>query len=143
MRVKTHKLIIFIATPATTSIYALKVPILSALSAEVTLGAQVPVPSSIDDFAVAREVKERGRPVQYEVLEDHQILKDVVVNWDSVFLRFKDANGKSFVVLGPNSNALTNNHTLYSPALSWLLFFIETYSDRISITTGSIDPISG
>ena len=99
---------IFIATPATTPIYALKVPILSALTAEVTQGAQAPIPSSIDDFAVAREVKERGRPVQYEVLEDHQILKDVVMNWDSVFLRFKDANGKSFIGLSPCSHFRTH-----------------------------------
>ena len=43
----------------------------------------------------------------------------------------------------PLSNALTDAHILYSPALSWLLLFIETYSDRISNVTGGVDPISG
>ncbi|KAI0722644.1 hypothetical protein C8Q76DRAFT_793666 [Earliella scabrosa] len=55
---------------------------------------EVPKVTSTDDFELAKAVKEKGRPTgRYEKLDGGAQLKNVVANWEPVFLQFKDPNG--------------------------------------------------
>ena len=62
---------------------------------EDNLEWKVPDVEILDDFELARQVKEKGRPTgRYEQLETKSQLKNVLANWDAVFVQFKDANGE-------------------------------------------------
>ena len=55
----------------------------------------VPKVSSMDDFELAKASKDKGRPTgNYETLVGTVQLKSVVVNWEPVFVQFKDPNGE-------------------------------------------------
>lgn len=112
MSLKTHKLTILttVTQPATTTIAELKEEALSALTAdivanphmEIDIGLpepepewQVPPIASVDDFELCRAIKEKGRPTgQYEPLSPNDTVKQSVLNWDSLFLQFKDSEGE-------------------------------------------------
>ena len=56
---------------------------------------EVPQVETIEDFELARQVKEKGRPTgRYEQLEVKAQLKNVLANWDPVFIQFRDADGE-------------------------------------------------
>ncbi|KAI1796082.1 hypothetical protein LXA43DRAFT_1090176 [Ganoderma leucocontextum] len=108
--IKTHKLTVLINVPSTSTVGDIKEEALDALQSGV-VGApihsesamevdeddpewEVPKVESTEDFELARQVKEKGRPTgRYEQLEAKTQLKNVLANWDPVFVQFKDANG--------------------------------------------------
>ena len=98
LSVRTHKLSIMVTTPQEEAIAKLKEEVLSALTALYLHGdrvPQVPTVKSVDDFELCRAVKEKGKPTgNYELL-DHESgrVKDHLVNWDSVYIRFRDESG--------------------------------------------------
>lgn len=56
---------------------------------------ELPPVESVDSFELSRAVKERGRPTgEYEVLSAKETVKQSLVNWETVFLQFKDENGE-------------------------------------------------
>lgn len=89
-----------ITTPQEESISKLKEEVLSALTALYLHGdrvPQVPTANTVDDFELCRAVKEKGKLTgNYELL-DHVSgkVKDHLVNWDSVYIRFRDESGTS------------------------------------------------
>ncbi|TBU33023.1 hypothetical protein BD311DRAFT_749064 [Dichomitus squalens] len=108
--VKTHKLTVLISVPSTSTVADIKTEALDALQSPVMDAPnphaefamdeddsgewEVPKVATTDDFELARQVKEKGRPTgRYEKLEDGAQLKSVLSNWDSVFIQFKDPNG--------------------------------------------------
>jgi hypothetical protein len=93
--IKTHKLTVFLALPNETAISVVKEQVLSAFLDDVFKGIHdVPKISGLDDFALSREVMERGKDTtSYEVLTDDQLLRDVVGNWAVLFIQFKNDSG--------------------------------------------------
>jgi len=89
-----------VTTPQEETIAKLKEEVLSALAALYLHGdrvPQVPTVETVDDFELCRAVKEKGKPTgDYELL-DHVSgrVKDHLVNWDSVYIRFRDESGAS------------------------------------------------
>lgn len=89
-----------VTTPQEQAISQLKEEVLSALTALYSRGnrvPQVPAAKAVDDFELCRAVKEKGKPTgEYELL-DHVSgrVKDHLVNWDSVYIRFRDESGTS------------------------------------------------
>ncbi|KAF9644508.1 hypothetical protein BDM02DRAFT_3102835, partial [Thelephora ganbajun] len=98
LSVRTHRLSIMITTPQEETVSKLKEEVLSALNALYLHGdrvPQVPAANTVDDFELCRAVKEKGKStVEYEPL-DHVSgrVKDHLVNWDSVYIRFRDESG--------------------------------------------------
>ncbi|KAI0832743.1 hypothetical protein BC628DRAFT_1335763 [Trametes gibbosa] len=105
---KTHKLTIFVTFPSTATVEDVKLEALSALQSSVLENPephpevmdeeqsewQVPTVESVHDFELARATKAQGRPTgKYEKLDPGVQLKTVLVNWDPVFVQFKDPNG--------------------------------------------------
>lgn len=157
LTIKTHKVAIFTTAPATATINSLKPVALSALQAEV-LDAPDPridamdeddwksqIPTSVDEFEFARVLKEKGRPTGvYEPLQGSDAIKSVLVNWDSLFIQFKDRNGECgssslrhslfHITSGPRHHF----HTNFSP-ISILVFFI---ANRETTTCQSVDSAS-
>lgn len=59
-----------------------------------------PVIDSVEDFELCRMVRERGRPTgRYETLSRDDIVKETLVNWECLFVQFKDENGEWRVFL--------------------------------------------
>lgn len=59
-----------------------------------------PVIDSVNDFELCRTVRERGRPTgQYETLSPDDIVKETLVNWECLFIQFKDESGEWRVFL--------------------------------------------
>lgn len=57
---------------------------------------EVPAVQSVDDFELAKAVKEKNRPTgKYESLEGTSTLKAFLVNWETVFIQFRDSQGES------------------------------------------------
>jgi len=87
-----------VTTPQEEAIAKLKEEVLSALTAlylHADRVPQVPTVKTVDDFELCRAVKEKGKPTgNYELL-DHESgrVKDHLVNWDSVYIRFRDGSG--------------------------------------------------
>lgn len=49
---------------------------------------------STKDFELSRGLKEKGRPTgEYEVLESTEKVKDNLVNWETVYIQFRDGSG--------------------------------------------------
>jgi len=49
----------------------------------------------VKDFELSRDIKQKGKPAGvYEVLESSQKVKDNLVNWDTVYIQFRDESGK-------------------------------------------------
>ena len=105
-----------ITTPQEEAIAKLKEEVLSALTALYLHGdrvPQVPTAKTVDDFELCRAVKEKGKPTgDYELL-DHESgrVKDNLVNWDSVYIRFRDESGASpppRLILPATSNPIPN-----------------------------------
>ncbi|KAK7696189.1 hypothetical protein QCA50_000840 [Cerrena zonata] len=113
LTVKTHKLTILVTLPATSTVNSLKEEVLSGLNASSSFNQhedpllmpmdvdendtewEVPTIQSVDDFELAKAVKEKGRHNgNYETLDSTSSLKSSLLNWDSVFLQFKDQQGK-------------------------------------------------
>ncbi|KAH9899538.1 hypothetical protein C8Q73DRAFT_663215 [Cubamyces lactineus] len=56
---------------------------------------RVPKVSSVDEFELARAAKAQGRPTgRYEKLDPTAQLKNVVSNWDPIFVQFRDESGE-------------------------------------------------
>jgi len=56
---------------------------------------EVPQVTSVDDFELCRALKEKGKPTgKYELLDANKDVKSSVVNWESLFVQFKDSTGK-------------------------------------------------
>ncbi|TFK90860.1 hypothetical protein K466DRAFT_583323 [Polyporus arcularius HHB13444] len=108
---KTHKLTVLITAPSTSTVEDVKTEALDALTSSV-LAAPNPHPeseyamdedpsewevskvSSKGDFELARAIKEKQRPTgRYETLDTKAQLKNVLANWEPVFIQFKDSNG--------------------------------------------------
>ena len=54
-----------------------------------------PAVESKDDFELCRAIRERGRPTgQYETLSTKDVVKQTLVNWESVFIQFRDEDGE-------------------------------------------------
>ena len=87
-----------VTAPQEEAISKLKEEVLSALTALYLHGdrvPQVPTAKTVDDFELFRAVKEKGKPTgDYELL-DHVSgrVKDHLVNWDSIYIRFRDESG--------------------------------------------------
>ena len=87
-----------VTAPQEEAIAKLKEEVLSALTAlylHADRVPQVPTVKTVDDFELCRAVKEKGKPTgKYELL-DHESgrVKDHLVNWDSVYIRFRDESG--------------------------------------------------
>jgi len=89
-----------VTAPQEEAISKLKEEVLSALTALYSHGdrvAQVPTVKTVDDFELCRAVKEKGKPAGDYTLLDHVSgrVKDHLVNWDSVYIRFRDESGTS------------------------------------------------
>ncbi|KAI0751101.1 hypothetical protein C8Q80DRAFT_1155534 [Daedaleopsis nitida] len=113
---KTHKLTVLTTVSSTATVNDLKGEALEALQSSVLQAPSshaefamdedsdpsewvVPKVSSMDEFELARAVKDKGRPTGlYEKLDRTAQLKNVVTNWDSVFIQFRDPNGGLFPV---------------------------------------------
>jgi hypothetical protein len=100
LSVRTHKLSIMITTPQEEALSKLKEDVLSALTALYSHGdrvPQVPTAKTVDDFELCRAVKEKAKPTgDYELLDAVSgRVKDSFVNWDSVYIRFRDESGMS------------------------------------------------
>ena len=55
----------------------------------------IPAVNSVDDFELSRAVKDRGRPTgKYTVLSNEGTVKQSLVNWESLFIQFKDEDGE-------------------------------------------------
>jgi len=95
---RTHKLSVMITTPQEEAISKLKEEVLSALTALHLHGdrvSQVPTANTVDDFELCRAIKEKGKPTgDYELLDVSGRVKDNLVNWDSVYIRFRDESGE-------------------------------------------------
>ena len=103
-----------VTQPDKTTIGDLKVEALSALKSDVLavdhdedvdmlLGVAPdpewtpPEVESVDDFELCRAIRERGRPTgEYEKLTTTDIVKQTVMNWESLFIQFRE-NGTSHV----------------------------------------------
>ena len=102
-----------INVPSTSTVGDIKTEVLDALQSPVmavqnpheefameedeTGDWEVPKVATTDDFELARQVKEKLRPTgRYEPLDNDAQLKNVLSNWDPVFIQFKDPNGKWF-----------------------------------------------
>ena len=107
--VKTHKLTFFLTVSPNVTIASLKADVLSALNAPVlstpapfdalnpdTMDVdnsewEVPQVSNEDDFELCRALKEKGRLTgKYERLEGRLMVKTTVVNWETLFVQFRD-----------------------------------------------------
>ncbi|KAI0775393.1 hypothetical protein BC629DRAFT_1595032 [Irpex lacteus] len=54
----------------------------------------VPTVETTDDFELSRAVKERGRPTgEYDLLSNKDTVKQSLMNWETLFIRFRDDNG--------------------------------------------------
>ncbi|KAI0092168.1 hypothetical protein BDY19DRAFT_990902 [Irpex rosettiformis] len=54
----------------------------------------VPTVNSTDDFELSRAVKDRGRPTgEYDVLSNTDTVKQSLVNWETLFVQFRDEHG--------------------------------------------------
>ncbi|KDQ64228.1 hypothetical protein JAAARDRAFT_144744 [Jaapia argillacea MUCL 33604] len=95
---KTHKLTIFLSATQSSTIGALKSQALSALQSHSQLQLQSPNPhqqdipdiSSEADFELCKPTKERGKVTGYEVIDGKKEVKGTLVNWDTLFVRFRD-----------------------------------------------------
>ena len=59
---------------------------------------ELPVVESIDDFELSRAIKERGVPTgQYDVLSNEETVKSCCVNWETLFIQFRNENGVYFL----------------------------------------------
>jgi hypothetical protein len=89
-----------ITTPQEEAISKLKEEVLSALTALYLHGdrvSQVPTAKTVDDFELCRAMKEKGKATgDYELLDVSGRVKDNLVSWDSVYIRFRDESGTSF-----------------------------------------------
>ncbi|KAI0321958.1 hypothetical protein OF83DRAFT_106763 [Amylostereum chailletii] len=93
--VKTHRITVFLTFPNTATVAEVKEEVLSALVADISQGFTLPKTSTVDDFALTRGIQGKGHvPGQYDLLDDEQVLKDVVSNWEILFVRFKDISGE-------------------------------------------------
>ena len=79
------------------AISKLKEETLSALTVLYLHGdrvPQVPVAKTVDDFDLCRAVKEKGKPTgNYVPMGALEKVKDHLVNWDSVYIQFRDESG--------------------------------------------------
>ncbi|KAI0329531.1 hypothetical protein GY45DRAFT_1304563 [Cubamyces sp. BRFM 1775] len=106
---KTHKLTVFLTLPGTSTVAEAKAEALTALTSSVLQNPEphpelmdeddeewkVPRVSSVDDFELARVAKAQGRPTgRYEKLDPTAQLKNVVSNWDPIFVQFRDESGE-------------------------------------------------
>ena len=74
----------------------------------------IPRVETTEDFELAKAVKEKGRPTgRYETLVGSSQLKKVLVNWDSVFVQFRDPNGEWFA------------HTSYIALHRWPIYAVN------------------
>ncbi|KZT05539.1 uncharacterized protein LAESUDRAFT_726806 [Laetiporus sulphureus 93-53] len=107
---KTHKLTAYLTAGIGDTINSVKQKALSALTTEVldtpnphaAMGMPVddepewtvPKISGLQDFELSRGIKERGRITgRYELLDSSTTVKSVLVNWDTLFVQFRDENG--------------------------------------------------
>ncbi|KAI0774579.1 hypothetical protein C8Q74DRAFT_845936 [Fomes fomentarius] len=106
---KTHKLTVLITVPSTSTVNDVKAEALDALTSNVLSAPappaeyamdedpsewEVPKVTSLDEFELAKAIKEKNRPTgRYEKLEGTAQLKSVVSNWEPIFIQFKDPNG--------------------------------------------------
>lgn len=52
----------------------------------------------LDGFELCRAIKEKGRVTgRYETLKGSATVKESVVNWEHVFVQFRDENGESII----------------------------------------------
>ncbi|TDL29900.1 hypothetical protein BD410DRAFT_798365 [Rickenella mellea] len=95
---KTHKLTIFLSASQNATIASLKADALSALSSKVNQAEGVPQVSSVDDFEICRELKEKGTPSsdakKYETLPARDTVKNTLLPWEWIYIRFRDESGK-------------------------------------------------
>ncbi|TCD63964.1 hypothetical protein EIP91_004733 [Steccherinum ochraceum] len=112
--VKTHKLTFFITAAQTASIASLKAEVLSALTAPVLLqpapefpdalamdvdNAEWTVPrvQSEDEFELCRGFRDKGRFTgRYERLIGDGTVKTSLVNWETLFVQFRDVESGTF-----------------------------------------------
>jgi hypothetical protein len=117
--VRTHKLSIAITAPQEEAISKLKEEVLSALSALYLHGdrvPQVPTAKTSEDFELCRAVKEKGKPSgKYELLDVSGRIKDHLVNWDSVYIRFRDESGTcpTLQLIPPTASEAHPSNVLY------------------------------
>lgn len=134
--VKTHKLTFFITAAQTASIASLKAEVLSALSAPVLLqptpefpdalamdvdNAEWTVPrvQSEDDFELCRGFRDKGRFTgRYERLIGDGTVKTSLVNWETLFVQFRDMESGEWCILylvvrDSHRNVLFALHLLY------------------------------
>lgn len=103
-----------VSQPEKTTIADLKTEALSALQADVLRSKaaghdedmpmddpdadedwEIPSVKSTDDFELSRALKDRGRMTgQYEVLSVMETVKQNLVNWETVFIQFRDEHGE-------------------------------------------------
>ncbi|KAI0921217.1 hypothetical protein AcW2_006263 [Taiwanofungus camphoratus] len=111
LSLKTHKLTAFLTASSTDTIDTIKAEALTALQSNVLdapnphaeFGMDVeedpswtlPKIATLDDFELCRSIKEKGRPTgKYEVLEGDAVTRNALVNWEAVFVQFRDSNGE-------------------------------------------------
>jgi len=110
---KTHKFTAFLTANLSDTIDTVKEEALTALKSEVLYAPNphaemgmpvdedeeaqwtVPKVGKLIDFELCRAIKERGRPTgNYEVLEGDALVRNALVNWEAVFVQFRDDNGE-------------------------------------------------
>lgn len=70
-----------------------------ALTAKVNEAEDVPKVNSIGDFEICREVKENRNPTgEFEIMTGSEIVKEVLMPWEVIFIRFRDESGELFFV---------------------------------------------
>ena len=98
---KTHKTTIFLQAPQAMKISELKTQALSALQQFAETHDEIPRVSSEDEFEISRAKRSKGSDtVTYEVMAGNTIVKDVFLNWEEVYLQFRDASGVPFFAAG-------------------------------------------
>ncbi|OBZ70293.1 hypothetical protein A0H81_09717 [Grifola frondosa] len=105
---KTHKLTVFLTALPSASIASLKADALTALQSDVLDAPNphtgmadadpfwtVPKVASVDDFELCKSVRDKGRPTgQYQLLDNSRSVRESIVNWEHVFVQFRDSSGK-------------------------------------------------
>lgn len=149
LTLKTHKLTVLttVTQPEKTTIGDLKVEALNALQADVLSTDRdgdvdmmsewaIPPVDSVEDFELCRAIRERGRPTgQYETLSTKDVVKQVLVNWESLFMQFKNANGEWHVLRHPRYTFIARTlQYIHVPFVPQTIFSVATIAASNSQT---------
>jgi len=94
--VRAERLAINVAAARTATIASVKADAFSALTSPLAEGDISFIVSSVDDFELSRAVKGKNKQPtgSYEVLNAEDTVGQALTPWESVFVQFRDDDGK-------------------------------------------------